>query len=187
MKKILTAGLALFISLSAWAQEEDFKHSEVKLNIANTIAIASVEVGYEYFFGYDQAIDVEVLINDRINYHSEKGSRDFNTNSLKLGYVYYFGLEMPGSGVYINPFLKYRFGEFEEKVTKAVEGHDVRVKQVTDMDSFMIGIGAGYKWNFNDRFVIGPYANIARNFSDEVKDRFSSIEFNAGLSIGYRF
>ena len=55
------------------------------------------------------------------------------------------------------------------------------------MNAFMVGLGAGYKWNFGDKFVLGPYVSIARNFSDEVKDRFSAIEFHGGFSVGYRF
>ncbi|WP_121666210.1 autotransporter outer membrane beta-barrel domain-containing protein [Mesonia aquimarina] len=165
--------------VSTTINDTDFPKNEVKLNIANTIAIASVEVGYERFFDFHQSVAVEFLINDRINYHTESGSRKFNTNSLKLGYNYYFGNETAGSGIYANPFLKYRFGDFEEEENNA--------KVETDMNAFMLGIGIGYKWNFNNKFVIGPYATVARNFSDEVKDRFTAIEFNAGLTVGYRF
>lgn len=158
------------------------KQNEIKLNIANTIAIASVEFGYERFLDYHQSIEGVILINDRINYHSESGSRDFQTNSFKLGYNYYFGEDYTASGLYVNPFLKYRTGEFSE------EGRDVEAPEiVTDMNSLIIGIGSGYKWNFNDTFVLGPFINVGRNFSEEVKDRFSAIEFNAGFNIGYRF
>jgi outer membrane autotransporter protein len=59
--------------------------------------------------------------------------------------------------------------------------------QKTDIDSFIVGLGVGYKWTMGDSFAIQPFANIARNFSDEVQDRFSAIEFNAGINIGYRF
>ena len=55
------------------------------------------------------------------------------------------------------------------------------------MNTFMVGLGAGYKWNFGNKFVLGPFVNIARNFSEEVKERFSAIEFNAGFNVGYRF
>ncbi len=81
------------------------------------------------------------------------------------------------------PFIKYRFGDFEEK--KTIGGVEVKVK--TDMDSFILGLGSGYKWVWNDKFAIGPYASIARNFSEEVNDKFIAIEINAGFSIGYRF
>ncbi len=188
MKKIALLSLLFFLGYTMQAQENDFPQNEVKLNIANTIAIASVEVGYERFIGFNQSIGAEILFNDRINYHSESGSRKFNTNSFKLGYNYYFGEETPGSGIYANPFLKYRFGDFEQDKQIPTGPETTEIKTVeTDMNTFMVGIGAGYKWNFNNKFVIGPYANIARNFSEEVKDRFSAIEFNAGLTVGYRF
>ena len=155
----------------------------LKLNIANTIAIASVEIGYERFLDKNQSLEAIILFNDRINYHSESGSREFNTNSFKLGYNYYFGEDMPGSGLYVNPFIKIRTGDFKQEVTIK----NATVIEETDMDSFIVGIGGGYKWNFNNKFVIGPFINIGRNFSEEVKDRFSAIEFNTGLSVGYRF
>jgi hypothetical protein len=179
MKKLYAAAFLFLIGINMKAQESDFPKNEAKLNIANTIAIASVEVGYERFIGFNQSVDVEFLINDRINYHSEKGSRKFNTNSIKLGYNYYFGKETAGSGIYANPFVKYRFGDFEQEVSN--------VMVETDMNAFMVGLGAGYKWNFGDKFVLGPYVSIARNFSDEVKERFSAIEFHGGFSVGYRF
>ncbi|MDT0294492.1 autotransporter outer membrane beta-barrel domain-containing protein [Mesonia ostreae] len=183
MKKLYALAFLFLIGISVKAQEESFPQNEVKLNIANTIAIASVEVGYERFIGFNQSVDAEFLINDRINYHSEKGSRKFNTNSIKIGYNYYFGKENAGSGIYANPFIKYRFGDFEQDFN--VEGTTVNTS--VDMNAFMVGLGVGYKWNFGDKFVLGPYVSIARNFSDEVKDRFSAIEFHAGFSVGYRF
>ncbi|MDT0685318.1 DUF3575 domain-containing protein [Autumnicola psychrophila] len=182
MKKIIFAIAGFFIMQNGFAQI-DYMQNEIKLNIGNTIAIASVEVGYEFFLDYNQSIDAQILFNDRMNYHSEKNSRQFNTTSFMLGYNFYFGTESAGSGLYVNPFAKLRTGEFSEVVQ--VEDDDVR--QVTDMDAFIIGIGGGYKWNFNDTFVLGPYANIGRNFSNEVKERFSALEFNAGFSVGYRF
>lgn len=184
MKKILLALTFIFVINLGHSQTAE-KNNEIKLNIANTIAIASVEFGYERFLDFHQSIEASFLINDRMNYHSEKGSRKFNTNSYKLGYNYYFGEEHAASGLYINPFLKYRAGEFEEANNSLAEPAPNNV--ITDMNSFIIGIGTGYKWNFNDTFVLGPFINIGRNFSDEVKDRFSAIEFNAGFNIGYRF
>lgn len=183
MKKALLFLTPLFFLLNfaptATAQ------SEVKLNIANTIAIASVEIGYENFLDFSQSIEAGIHFNDRMNYGSEKGSRKFNTTSFLLGYNFYFGTETTGSGLYVNPFAKYRTGDFEEHVEDNDAGPGVTRK--TDMNAFMIGIGGGHKWNFNDSFVFGPFVNIARNFSEEVKDRFSAIEFNAGLNVGYRF
>ena len=185
MKKILFA-LICFATINMTYSQNGEKNNEIKLNIANTIAIASVEFGYERFIDEHQSIEGVILINDRMNYHSEKGSRKFDTNSFKLGYNYYFGEEYAASGLFINPFLKYRSGEFSED-SRSAEDPVIVGTTVTDMNSFIIGLGSGYKWNFNDTFVLGPFVNIGRNFSDEVKDRFSAIEFNAGFNIGYRF
>lgn len=183
-KLVLLIGLcALPFFAQAQTQSGSFPKNEVKANILNAIMQGSVEVGYERFFGFHQSVGAEFFFNDRINYHSENGSQDFSTGGAKLGYYYYFGEETPGSGLYANPFLKYRWGDFSEN--KTIDGNDTEVE--TDMNSFLIGIGGGYKWNFNNSFTIGPYATIARNFSDDVKSRFSDIEFTAGISIGYRF
>ncbi|SDR89137.1 autotransporter outer membrane beta-barrel domain-containing protein [Christiangramia echinicola] len=185
MKKIIVA-LIFITTFNMGYSQSGVKNNEIKLNIANTIAIASVEFGYERFIDEHQSLEGVILINDRMNYHSEKGSRKFDTNSFKLGYNYYFGEEYAASGLFINPFLKYRTGEFTQSGEDVDEPAFVG-STVTDMNSFIIGLGAGYKWNFNDTFVLGPFLNIGRNFSDEVKDRFSAIEFNAGFNIGYRF
>lgn len=194
MKKITLLVLVLFVGFFAKAQEidtvktvktvetveaEGFPRHEVNYNILNTLIVASAEVGYEYFFHFNQSVGAKVLINDRPSYRSSKGSRKFKTNSFRLNYTYYIGEEKPGSEFYFRPFLKYRFGEFEEKKDE--------VFKKTDMDAFIIGIGAGYVWNFTNNFMVAPFANIGRNFSGDVKDRFSALEFNAGVNIGYRF
>ncbi|MFN4197858.1 MAG: autotransporter outer membrane beta-barrel domain-containing protein [Flavobacterium sp.] len=182
MKKYIVLFTAIS-SLTVWSQHGDYPQNEVKANFLNILIQASVELGYERFVDFNQSIEAELLFNDRVNYHSEKGARKFDTNSLKIGYVYYFGTENAGSGLYANPFFKYRWGDFTDEVT--VE--DVRVSRKIDMNGFIIGIGAGYKWNGNDKFVFGPYVNVGRNFNDDSNDRFTAIEFNAGFSFGYRF
>ncbi len=186
MKKIVLLFVVFVFSFNLTAQE--FPNNEIKLNIANVIAIASVEIGYEFLFDYSQSVDVELLINDRINFHSESGSRKFNTNSIKVGYNYYFGTENPGSGLYFNPFVKYRFGDFEEVLPiEIAPGVTQEQKVETDMNSFIIGLGSGYKWNFSNSFVVSVYGSIGRNFSEDVQDRFQAIEFHGGVGVGYRF
>lgn len=172
MKKIFT--FFILFNFSLFSQSGDPKN-EIKFNFLNTLLVASAEVGYEYLIDNQQSIDAEFLINDRMNYQSESGNRNFKTNSIKLGYNYYFGENYANSGLYVNPFVKYRFGDF------------VDATSTVDMNAFILGAGIGYKWNQSDKFVFGPYANIARNFGEETKNRFQSIEFNAGFSIGYRF
>ena len=57
-------------------------------------------------------------------------------------------------------------GDFEE----VIDGDLV----TTNMNSFIFGAGAGYKWEYSN-FAFGPYASVARGFSSEVTDRFSAI------------
>ncbi|MEW5677395.1 autotransporter outer membrane beta-barrel domain-containing protein [Flavobacterium enshiense] len=180
MKRIVLTAFVLFAGITVKGQTKN----EAKINILNTIALASVEVGYEHFIDDNQSIGAEILINDQFAYFLEKSGEKFNTNSVLASYNFYFGGQgKSASGYYMYPFVKYRFGDFEE--TKNIEGIEVKTK--TDMDSFILGLGTGYKWVWNDKFAIGPYASIARNFSEDVNDKFIAIEINAGFSIGYRF
>lgn len=168
IRKILF-GLALLFVGKSYSQQ-----NEVKLNILNTIVIASVELGYERFIADNQSLDAELFFNDRFSYFPEKGNKDFKATSIKIGYNYYFddgGVE----GVYVSPFLKQRFGSYTENDKKY------------SLNSFIIGIGVGYLWNYNDTFIISPYVNIGRNFGKEVNEKFWAIEPNAGVRIGYRF
>ncbi len=177
MKKFIVTILFSTFLISASAQGAyDLKH-EVKWNITNTIVFGSVEVGYEYFIDGNQSVGAEIFINDVYNFSIGRNIKDFNTNSFALNYNYYIAPEDNGAGMLITPFLKYRFGDYQEDA-----------EPVVNMNSFILGIGAGYKWNLNDKFIFGPFANVARNFSNEVNDEFNiAVEFNAGFSIGYRF
>lgn len=185
MKKVLFAAALLVGATSANAQALN----EVKLNIFNTIAIQSVELGYEHFIDTNQSIGFELHINDRFSYWRESKTegkiRKFNTNSIAANYNMYFGgrEDEHASGFMVTPFLKYRFGDYERQ--REIEGQTVNTE--TDMNSFIIGIGGGYKIVRFDSFSVAPFVSIARNFSEEVSDEFMGIEVNAGVSIGYRF
>lgn len=180
MKKVFLIFLLLGTVICAKAQNR----SEIKLNILNTIALGSVELGYEYFTDttQTQSIGVEFFINDRFGFNQQgRKGRTFKTNSYAISYNFYFVQDdYDPSSFYISPFVKYRAGEF----TELDENNVVRE---TDMNSAMIGIGAGYKWVYNGQLALGPYVSIARGFSKEVTDRFSAVELNGGFSIGYRF
>lgn len=185
MKRIALLISAVVFGLNAHAQAVN----EVKINVLNTLVMASVEVGYERFIDVNQSLGVNLNINDRFSYHAEKNSKrqKFNTNSIAVDYNYYFGGkdDSNGSGYVLSPFLKYRFGNFKEEVWNSTLAESVYEK--TNMNSFIFGVEFGYKWALGDSFTINPFANLARNFSSEVNDRFSALEVNAGVNIGYRF
>ncbi len=186
MKKLVLAFMCVGIFNVAFAQ--DFPNQEIKLNIGNVIAVGAVEIGYEYLFDYNQSVDIELMFNDRMNYQSQKGSRNFKTTSIKAAYNYYFGTENPGSGLYVFPMVKYRMGDFEERINVDNSGDEPVFADVkVNMNAFIIGAGAGFKWNFTNSFVASIYGSIGRNFGDEATDRFQTIELHAGLGVGYRF
>lgn len=185
MKKIIATAFLIGGILGAKAQAVH----EVKINILNAIAVPSIELGYEHFIDHNQSIGVDLHLLDRFSYYHESKSKDqkFNTTSLAVNYKFYFGGKngANGSGYSVSPFVKYRFGNFKEDKYNSELLVSERVK--TDMNSFILGIGFGHKWTMGDSFAIEPFVNVARNFSSEVNDRFSAIEFNAGVMIGYRF
>lgn len=181
MKKFLFSILTL-MSIPTFAQ--DFPKNEVKLNILNTIAIASVEVGYERFFAPNQSADAELFINDRFAYFRDKGDTKFSATSIKIGYNYYFDLEGL-SGPYMSPFIKQRIGNYKEKIKK----EEQEIWEETSLNSFILGLGFGYMWNYNDTFILAPYLNISRNFGKGINEsnKFWAVEPNAGIRIGFRF
>jgi len=189
MKKIYLLAVLLGSGFAAQAQAIN----EVKWNVFNTIAIKSVEVGYEHFIDLDQSVGVDLMINDRFSYYPESKSKGkkFKTNSIAASYNFYFGGNNGenGSGYSLSPFIKYRFGDYDENkwISQGDGIPDVLEKKTTDMNSIILGIGVGYKWVRNDAFAVQPFVNIGRNFSDDVNDRFTAIEINAGVTVGYRF
>lgn len=183
MKKIALITGILFGSFQANAQALN----EVEWNVFNTIVQQSVEIGYEHFVDRDQSVGVDLFLNDRFSYATESNKdskyKKFNTSSIGVNYSFYFGgkTNQHASGLYVQPFLKYRFGDY-------VEYNDViQEREVTEMNSLILGVGAGYKFVKNDAFTFTPFINIGRNFNQDVADEFIAVEVNAGLNVGYRF
>ena len=152
--------------------------NEIKLNFLNLILMGSFEVGYERFLSESHSLDFQLHINDRFGYNSQNDGKNYKTNSIQSGMNFYFG-NKPSGRFHVYPFLKFRFGDFEEPAAGGVS--------TTDMTAFIIGAGFGYKWEVSEHFAFGPYASIARNFSEAVTDKFTAVEPNAGFSPGYRF
>ena len=175
MKKIIVAVMLMFFSAKTFAQS-DFPQHQVNLNILNVIWLASVELGYEHYIAPNQSIEGTIFFNDRFSVFPKKSGEKYRATSIQIGYNYYFE-EDGGTGLYVNPFIKQRFGTFSE------DGVNTR------LDSFILGVGAGYQWNLDDTFIIAPFANIARNFGKQVneKKKFWAIEPNFGIKIGYKF
>ncbi|MCS5491618.1 DUF3575 domain-containing protein [Algoriphagus limi] len=187
MKKILITflmiGLVGFsygqnvISSSSGNSTSEFTN-EVKVNFLNLIALGSIEAGFEKYLSDDHSLDLQVHLNDRFGFNSQKNGKNYKTNSVQASMNFYFG-NNPNGRFYLFPLAKIRFGEFEEPLDGGIA--------TTNMNSFLLGVGGGFKWEFSPHFAFGPYGSIARGFSDEVAERFTRIEFNAGFSLGYRF
>jgi hypothetical protein len=178
-KKLLFFFLGLFFVTSLKAQiERENPTGEVKINILNTILLGAVEIGYEKFITKDQSLGIEFHFNDRFGYRTQSNSQKFDANAVLLSYNFYFP-NLESGNVYVFPFLKYRFGEYSEA--------DQGVLRTTNLNSAFLGIGAGYKWVFENNFSLGPYASISRGFNSDSFEEFSAVEFKAGFTVGYRF
>ena len=171
MKKMFLSIAMALVSLGAFAQT--YKN-EVKLNILNVIVRPSIELGYEYYLDDNQSVDAELMFLDRFSYWSKNGGK-FSATSFKVGYNYYFD-SSDAVGFYLNPFLKTRFGKYTK------DGEEDR-----NLNAFIIGVGVGYTWVFNSKFVVAPYANIGRGFNNEVNKKYMAVEPNAGVRLGFRF
>ncbi|HSF54787.1 MAG TPA: hypothetical protein VLA71_13615 [Algoriphagus sp.] len=188
-KSIFFFLFAIGISVSAYSQQVISSSgtsnpnigtfdNEIKLNFLNLILMGSFEVGYERFLSESHSLDFQLHINDRFGYNNEGEGRKFKTNSIQTAMNFYFGSN-PNGRFHVYPFLKFRFGDYEEPAAGGLS--------TTDMTAFILGAGAGYKWEVSEHFAFGPYASIARNFSDAVSNQFSAVEVNGGFSLGYRF
>src|SRR5690625_7548419 len=99
MKKITFLVAVLFAGLFTQAQEvgtiqtNEFPRHEINYNILNSLIVASAEVGYEYFFHFNQSLGAKVLINDRPSYGRTKGRRNLKTKSWRINNTYYIGEE----------------------------------------------------------------------------------------------
>lgn len=153
--------------------------NEVHVNFVTLIWFGSLEVGYERYLSDEHSLEFKALINDRFGFNNENNGKTYKTNSLQASMNFYFGDNLNGR-FFIFPLAKFRFGDFEEPAT----GGGV---QTTDMNAFILGAGAGYKWELSNNFAFGPFASVSRNFSDVVSDKFTAIELNAGFNLGYRF
>ena len=189
-KHILVFLFGIAISVSAFSQQVISSSgtsnpnigafdNEVKLNFLNLIVLGSFEVGYERFLSESHSLDFQLHINDRFGYNSQNDGKNYKTNSIQSGMNFYFG-NKPSGRFHVYPFLKFRFGDYEEPSTTGGIS-------TTDMTAFILGAGIGYKWEVSEHFAFGPYASVARNFSDAVSDKFTAVEVNGGFSLGYRF
>jgi hypothetical protein len=189
-KSIFTLALILAMAGTSFAQEVISSSSatsplsggfsnEVHVNFVTLIWFGSLEVGYERYLSDDHSLEFKGIINDRFGFNNENNGKKYKTNSLQASMNFYFGNGDNGR-FFLFPLAKIRFGDFEEPATGG--GIDT-----TDMTAFILGVGTGYKWELSKNFSFGPFASMSRNFSEDVSERFSSVEFNGGFNLGYRF
>lgn len=153
--------------------------NEIHVNFVTLIWFGSLEVGYERYLSDDHSLEFKGFINDRFGFNNENKGKKYKTNSLQASMNFYFGNNLNGR-FFLFPLAKVRFGDFEEPAN----GGGVHI---TDMTAFILGAGAGYKWEVSKNFAFGPFLSVGRNFNETVSDRFTAIELNGGFNLGYRF
>lgn len=184
MKRVYLTVILLSLFVSNAQESSSSRVNEVKVNFLNIISIASVEVGYERFFGDDQSVGLDLMINDRFSFLAEgNDGKEFKTSSVALSYNFYFSDSKPGAGYFITPYFKYRIGDYVE--VPLING--VRVETTTNISSPILGLGMGYKWLWAEKFTVSANASIGRNFNKDVEKIFWAIEPTAAINIGYRF
>ncbi|HEY9170505.1 MAG TPA: DUF3575 domain-containing protein [Lutibacter sp.] len=183
MKKIIISALLLIAGFSLFAQENESKQNELKINMSNLIGFKWFDVSYERILNEESSIGVGTLFG--LDNKSE-GLDEYRTFSITPYYRQFFS-------------SKYAQGFFVEAFTMIHSGTDYAYNyvyedfppynsyEITTEDKYTdlaVGISVGGKWVTKRGFVAEIYAGIGRDLLNQ-----SDIEVvgRGGVSIGYRF
>ncbi|OGS73902.1 MAG: DUF3575 domain-containing protein [Flavobacteria bacterium RIFCSPLOWO2_12_FULL_35_11] len=182
MKKITLSVLLIIISISLFAQENDSRKNELKINMSNLIGFKWFDVSYERLINEESSFGVGTIFS--LDNKSE-GLDEYRTFSITPYYRQFFS-------------SKYAEGFFVEAFTMLHSGKDYTYNYVyedfppyntieyTTEDKYTdlaVGISVGGKWVTKRGFVAEVYAGIGRDMLNQ-----SDIEVvgRGGVSIGYR-
>lgn len=165
MKRILTLAISL-LSMSLFSQQE------LKLDIADALALKTLEISYEFYVNEKSSLGVAGLFN------FEGRSSDFRYNEDRM----------------ITPFFRHYFsangdwnffGELFFGInTGEIEEDNNGVQTFTDYTDGALGIGIGTKYVSEGGLIIDAHAGLGRNLfgSDS-----PILVPRVGIGIGYRF
>ena len=183
MKKITLSALLFIVGFSLFAQENETKQNELKINMSNLIGFKWFDVSYERLINEESSFGVGTLFS--LDNKSE-GLDEYRTFSITPYYRQFFS-------------SKYAEGFFVEAFTMLHSGKDYTYNYVyedfppyntieyTTEDKYTdlaVGISVGGKFVTKRGFVAEVYAGIGRDMLNQ-----SDIEVvgRGGVSIGYRF
>ena len=177
MKKITLSTLLFIVSISLFAQENELKRNEMKINMSNLIGFKWFDVSYERLLNEESSIGVGTLFS--LDNESE-GLDEYRTFSITPYYRQFFSSKY-AEGFFVEAFTMIHSGkDYEYNYDPYIDQNSTENKY-TD---FAVGISVGGKWVTKRGFVAEVYAGIGRDLLNQ-----SNIEVvgRGGVSIGYRF
>lgn len=177
MKKITLSALLLIISISLFAQENEIKRNELKINMSNLIGFKWFDVTYERLLNEESSIGVGTLFS--LDKESE-GLDEYRTFSITPYYRQFFSSKY-AEGFFVEAFTMLHSGKDYEYNYDSYVNENRTENKYTDL---AVGISVGGKWVTKRGFVAEVYAGIGRDLLNQ-----SDIEVvgRGGVSIGYRF
>jgi hypothetical protein len=179
MKKITLSALLFIVGVSLFAQENEPKQSELKINMSNLIGFKWLDVSYERLLNEESSIGVGTLFS--LDNKSE-GLDEYRTFSITPYYRQFFSSQY-AQGFFVEVFTMLHSGKEYYYSYEDFPPYDSieNTKKYTD---FAVGISVGGKWVSKRGFVAEVYAGIGRDMLNQ-----SDIEVvgRGGISIGYRF
>ena len=181
MKKFTLTALLLIISISLFAQQDNFqdnpKQNELKINMSNLIGFKWLDIGYERIINEEASFGVSTLFS--LDSESE-GIDEYRTFSITPYYRHFFSSKY-ARGFFVEAFTMLHSGKDEYYYSNNGPYDSYVNEKYTD---FAVGISVGGKWVSSRGFVAEIYAGIGRDMLDQ-----SEIEVvgRGGVSIGYRF
>lgn len=177
MKKITLSALLFIVSISLFAQENEIKRNELKINMSNLIGFKWFDVTYERILNEESSIGVGTLFS--LDNESE-GLDEYRTFSITPYYRQFF------SGKYAEGFFVEAFTMIHSRKDYSYYSNSGPYDTLVDekYTDLAVGISVGGKWVTKRGFVAEVYAGIGRDLLNQ-----SDIEVvgRGGVSIGYRF
>ena len=177
MKKITLSALLFIVSISLFAQENESKQNELKINMSNLIGFKWFDVSYEHLLNEEASVGVGTLFS--LDNESE-GLDEYRTFSITPYYRQFFSSKY-AEGFFVEAFTMLHTGKYENYYSNSGPYDTLVEEKFTDL---AVGISVGGKWVTKRGFVAEVYAGIGRDLLNQ-----SDIEVvgRGGVSIGYRF
>lgn len=178
--------MLLFFSYNCFAQDNE-KHSELKVNVFNTIIFKSLDFSYEYLIDSESSVGASMLFNlknkeddetleDEIHYREKFALTPFYRRYFSRKYAW---------GFFMEAFAMYNKQEDYDGYYDS--NTDQQVYSDEESENFAIGMSVGGKFVSQKGFAFEFYGGIGRNLTTTNSDIASEFVPRVGASIGFRF